>query len=1377
MNFSPGAVRALPKTCAALGAALLAMGAGAGQAQAAGSTLVGNGLHISTGALVDPNGRTWVADHNAGFCRVAKSTDDGPGVIEHPQRPDEGGPQTCLGGLLPDAQPGPDAAGAPTFLDPSPEFAGSGDELAFIPDGASPSSEVVRARWNPHTGLFEYQDTVTMQGARGRPVSASLGPDESVYVSFQRETTIQRITDAASDTPAAEVIGRTSDARGAAAVAAGRDAEGRLAVYVAESVAGLRVLRPALGTRPVTEAVSGFDVPAATISALSYDLERDLLWAGTADSATTNEPRQDELIRVDVREGAVDAEHATGYTMVGGVAAKADGKVLVVDDPALIDPAEPLGTGRLFHVGLPAAHVAKGPIDDLGEAEKEVADRTNTRDDTPAFDVTGDGTLQCLLRGPGHTGGWEDCPADGRYSVASALADGRYTLSVRSRVGDVTGLPEAHAFTVDTKIPLPPKVVRPGDQTTVSGSPWFEFESEVAAAFSCVFDGGPAEPCRPGRTRTYHEAGTHTLQLAQIDLAGNSSELSPVTTYTVDPTLPPATPPGWGPGPPSHRGSSLFTRGLHISAGALVDPNGRTWVADHNGGFCRVTEPGEYGAGNIEHPQIPGDLGPRTCLGGLLPDAGVGPDAAGQPALFDPTPVAPGSGDELALIPDGASPSSEVVRARWNPDSGLFEYVDTISTIGDRTRPVGVSIIGGAAYVVFQRSGDIQRISNLAGDTPVVRVVGFTANGRRASAVAAGRDSEGRISVYVAEDDGIRSVEPNAVTPQVARPAFALPGAAPAVSALIYDDARDHLYAGTGNGVTQADAGGDSVHRINTTDGSREEYSTGYSMIGGFGLRPDGVLFVMDDPALLDPAEPLATGRMFHIGLPAAHIEKGPLTDDGTEAADRGHIADSTPTFQVRGEEAVMCRLTGEGLPGEWQDCPADGIHTPAESLADGSYTLAVRSMVKGVAAKPAVEAADGVEAQPAVEGVDEIKGLVEVHEFAVDTTAPGKPSITSPTGGTVGAAPWFEFASEADASFVCRWDGAVEYQECSPGRTRTFTETGSHTLQIKAIDRAGNVSEESDALSFQARGQVTQVTIDSGPEGPTRDSSPTFAFSADSEDVEFGCRISGQAFAACNGTKSYTALAEGTYHFEVRAKDSAGNITPVVRRTFTVDRRGPVMTVSQPAEGAITGGEVTVAMRASEAATWTCRLDGQAFESCGTSRTFTRLTDGEHVLEVVGTDQAGNQGEVLTRRFTVRNGFLPAPPAPPAAVEPTVTVIDEASRQPLTIRIVDIDRRVSLERIREQGIRVTVRPAQGTRLIRFRVFRVDGNGRRARAAGSVKPVVTIYRRAGRGQTTVRLTRKELRRIRVGSYQLEVAGGRDRRKMGKSVTRAFRVTR
>ena len=219
------------------------------RAAAAGPSLLAEGLHISTGAIVDPDDSVWVADHNAGFCRIKPST-DGPGGIDHPQHPGEDVDHTCLGGLLPEAAAGPDAAGQPAFIDPSPEFESSGDEFVLIPDGASPSSDVVRADWNPDTGLFEFRDIIAMNADTGedrpRPVAVSAAPDGNAYVVFQRSGTIQRIVDPESPTPTVDLVATTSDGRGASAVAATYGPGGRA---VAAAHRRRRDDRPARGRR------------------------------------------------------------------------------------------------------------------------------------------------------------------------------------------------------------------------------------------------------------------------------------------------------------------------------------------------------------------------------------------------------------------------------------------------------------------------------------------------------------------------------------------------------------------------------------------------------------------------------------------------------------------------------------------------------------------------------------------------------------------------------------------------------------------------------------------------------------------------------------------------------------------------------------------------------------------------------------------------------------------------------------------------------------------------------------------------------------------------------------------------------------------------
>ena len=242
----------------------------------------------------------------------------------------------------------------------------------------------MRAQWNPNTHLFEFQDTITMIGARGRPTSLSVGPDDAVYVGFQRETTIQRIVDPAGDLPQVEVVAPPRTADGAQIVAAGRDADGETAVYVGEAT-GLRVLHPDTGVlASAPRPFDGLD-PNTAIGAMYYDLDDDKLYVGTADRPHRGRRRHrhGHPGRHPRRAPPTGVRRATSRWSAASPRPPTATSSSSTTRRCWIRPSR-MGTGRLFHVGLPGARARDaGPLDDAGFTGRD----RHTADRTPTFTV------------------------------------------------------------------------------------------------------------------------------------------------------------------------------------------------------------------------------------------------------------------------------------------------------------------------------------------------------------------------------------------------------------------------------------------------------------------------------------------------------------------------------------------------------------------------------------------------------------------------------------------------------------------------------------------------------------------------------------------------------------------------------------------------------------------------------------------------------------------------------------------------------------------------------------------------------------------------------------------------------------------------------
>jgi Bacterial Ig-like domain len=197
----------------------------------------------------------------------------------------------------------------------------------------------------------------------------------------------------------------------------------------------------------------------------------------------------------------------------------------------------------------------------------------------------------------------------------------------------------------------------------------------------------------------------------------------------------------------------------------------------------------------------------------------------------------------------------------------------------------------------------------------------------------------------------------------------------------------------------------------------------------------------------------------------------------------------------------------------------------------------------------------------------------------------------------------------------------------------------------VRASDAAGNTGGAA-SRTITVDATAPQTTIDSGPAGPTSDSTPTFAFSSE-PGASFQCRVDGGVFAACGSPHTTAALGDGAHTFEVRASDAAGNVGSAASRTITVDTVAPQTTITAAPPATTSSTSASFSFIASETgSTFECSLDGAAFAACTSPRDYSGLTIGAHQFSVRAKDAAGNtDGTPASHSWTVS-----APGCGPAA-------------------------------------------------------------------------------------------------------------------------------
>src|SRR5207253_6618253 len=131
----------------------------------------------------------------------------------------------------------------------------------------------------------------------------------------------------------------------------------------------------------------------------------------------------------------------------------------------------------------------------------------------------------------------------------------------------------------------------------------------------------------------------------------------------------------------------------------------------------------------------------------------------------------------------------------------------------------------------------------------------------------------------------------------------------------------------------------------------------------------------------------------------------------------------------------------------------------------------------------------------------------------------------------------------------------------------------------------------------------------------------------------------------------SYTGVADGSHTFQVKATDTAGNTGIAASFTWTVDTVAPTASITASPTNPRNTASPSFSFSSEAGASFECALDGAAFASCSSPKSYTGVADGSHTFQVKATDAAGNTGAAASYTWTVDTV---APVAPSITASPT---------------------------------------------------------------------------------------------------------------------------
>ena len=179
---------------------------------------------------------------------------------------------------------------------------------------------------------------------------------------------------------------------------------------------------------------------------------------------------------------------------------------------------------------------------------------------------------------------------------------------------------------------------------------------------------------------------------------------------------------------------------------------------------------------------------------------------------------------------------------------------------------------------------------------------------------------------------------------------------------------------------------------------------------------------------------------------------------------------------------------------------------------------------------------------------------VVPAGKFDADTTAPAAPVLSgAPSGLSNLRTASISFTGEVGATFTCSLDDAA-FTDCggSPASLSALTD-GEHTFRVKAVDGAGNTSEEAASATWTIDATAPTAPSLSGVPGEgTKATSLSIGIQGEGN-ATFLCSVDGGGYSFCSSPLRLRRLAPGGHVVLVKQTDEAGNTSPEATASWTV--------------------------------------------------------------------------------------------------------------------------------------------------------------------------------------------------------------------------------